>query len=146
MRCRTAPQRVVIDDSASFLLFTGVFIKMGQHMASLIVLPVEWTSTMRPLQDQCEPTPYEDVEALFFTDIGSSISEFFLEFDPSPIGVASLAQVHVGRHRDTGRQVAVKVSHLEYLYALLIWILSLSYNTLTLLSSVILTWKWSRLH
>lgn len=119
---------------------------MGQHMASLIVLPVEWTSTMRPLQDQCEPTPYEDVEALFFTDIGSSISEFFLEFDPSPIGVASLAQVHVGRHRDTGRQVAVKVSHLEYLYALLIWILSLSYNTLTLLSSVILTWKWSRLH
>lgn len=132
--------------TTSFLLFTGVFIKMGQHMASLIMLPVEWTSTMRPLQDQCEPTPYEDVEALFFTDMGSSVSEFFLEFDPNPIGVASLAQVHVGRHRNTGRQVAVKVSHLEYQYGLYIWILSLSYNTLTLLSSVILTWKWSRLH
>jgi aarF domain-containing kinase len=84
-------------------------------MASLIVLPVEWTTTMRPLQDQCEPTPYEDLEGLFLTDMGSSISEFFLEFDPNPIGVASLAQVHIGRHRDSDRQVAVKVIHLTNL-------------------------------
>ncbi|KAF9460710.1 ABC1 family-domain-containing protein [Collybia nuda] len=89
----------------------GVFIKMGQHMASLIMLPVEWTSTMRPLQDQCEPTPYQDVEGLFLTDMGTSISEYFIEFDPNPIGVASLAQVHIGRHRDSGRQVAVKLQH-----------------------------------
>ena len=87
----------------------GVFIKMGQHMASLIMLPVEWTSTMRPLQDQCEPTPYEDVEALFLKDMGVPISELFDNFDPNPIGVASLAQVHIGHHRESGRQVAVKV-------------------------------------
>lgn len=64
---------------------------------------------MRPLQDQCEPTPYEHVEALLVSDMGLPISELFEEFDPEPIGVASLAQVHVARLRDSGKQVAVKV-------------------------------------
>lgn len=74
-----------------------------------IVLPIEWTSTMRPLQDQCEPTPVEDVEALFLSDIGQPLSEIFDSFEPEPIGVASLAQVHVGHHRQSGKTVAVKV-------------------------------------
>jgi aarF domain-containing kinase len=73
------------------------------------MLPKEWTIVMRPLQDQCEPTRYEDIEKLFLTDIGSSISDIFEDFDPHPIGVASLAQVHVGRHRESGKPVAIKV-------------------------------------
>lgn len=64
---------------------------------------------MRPLQDQCEPTPVEDVEALFLSDIGQPLSEIFDSFEPEPIGVASLAQVHVGHHRQSGKTVAVKV-------------------------------------
>ncbi|EIM82704.1 ABC1-domain-containing protein [Stereum hirsutum FP-91666 SS1] len=89
----------------------GVFIKLGQHMASLVVLPIEWTATMRPLQDQCEPTPVEDVEALFLSDIGQPLSDIFDSFEPEPIGVASLAQVHVGHHRQSGKTVAVKLQH-----------------------------------
>ena len=65
---------------------------------------------MRVLQDQCNPTPYEDLERLFITDMGQDIREIFDDFDPNPIGVASLAQVHVGRHKKTGQLVAVKVS------------------------------------
>ena len=87
----------------------GVFIKMGQHMASLVVLPQEWTSTMAVLQDRCEPTLYEDLESMFLQDMGVRIDELFDNFDPVPIGVASLAQVHVGHHRASGKQVAVKV-------------------------------------
>ena len=83
---------------------------MGQHMASLYVLPMEWTSTMRPLQDQCEPTPYEEIEKLILQDMDASIPEIFDGFDRRPIGVASLAQVHVGRLKNSGRLVAVKVS------------------------------------
>jgi len=64
---------------------------------------------MRPLQDQCEPTAYEDVQRLFQDDMGLSIEELFDEFDPSPIGVASLAQVHVAKHKLSGKYVAVKV-------------------------------------
>jgi aarF domain-containing kinase len=103
------PLGIYIRRVAFILTSLGVFIKMGQHMASLVMLPVEWTSTMRPLQDQCEPTPYQDVEALFLKDMGVPISELFDEFDPTPIGVASLAQVHIGHHRKSGTRVAVKV-------------------------------------
>jgi aarF domain-containing kinase len=65
---------------------------------------------MRPLQDKCDPTPYDDLKGLFLSDMGVPISELFDNFDPEPIGVASLAQVHVGRHCESGKQVAVKVS------------------------------------
>lgn len=67
---------------------------------------------MRPLQDQCEPTPYEDVKKLFLHDMGYSIDDEFDEFNEKPIGVASLAQVHVGRIKETGEMVAVKVRRL----------------------------------
>lgn len=89
----------------------GIYIKLGQHIASLIVLPREWTSTMAPLQDKCDATPYEGIEALFLSDMGQPISELFDDFDPVPIGVASLAQVHVGYHKASGKKVAVKVQH-----------------------------------
>ncbi|KAF9501491.1 ABC1-domain-containing protein [Pleurotus eryngii] len=106
--CHTRSARRVLK---ALLANGGIFIKLGQHMSSLFVLPSEWTSTMKPLQDQCEPTPYEHVEALFVSDMGLPISELFEEFDPEPIGVASLAQVHVARLRDSGKQVAVKLQH-----------------------------------
>lgn len=61
------------------------------------------------LQDQCEPTPYEAVNTMFQSDMGKSINELFVDFDPKPVGVASLAQVHVASLRETGEKVAVKV-------------------------------------
>ncbi|KAG2078980.1 ABC1-domain-containing protein [Suillus decipiens] len=89
----------------------GIYIKLGQHVASLIVLPKEWTSTMAPLQDRCDATPYEDVAALFLSDMGQPISELFDDFDPVPIGVASLAQVHAAYDKASGRKIAVKIQH-----------------------------------
>jgi aarF domain-containing kinase len=69
---------------------------------------------MRPLQDKCDPTPYEDVKALFRSDIGRPLSEIFDYFNPEPIGVASLAQVHIAHHRESGKTVAVKVGRPSY--------------------------------
>ncbi|KAH0827818.1 ABC1-domain-containing protein [Lanmaoa asiatica] len=86
-------------------------MELGQHVASLVVLPKEWTSTLRPLQDKCDPTPYQDVEALFLSDVGNPIQELFEDFNPVPIGVASLAQVHVGTHKESGKKAAVKLQH-----------------------------------
>ncbi|KAJ7497323.1 ABC1 family-domain-containing protein [Mycena latifolia] len=106
--CHTRSAQYVLK---ALLANGGIFIKLGQHMASLLVLPREWTSTMRPLQDRCEPTPYEDIEALFRSDMGAPVSELFDEFDPVPIGVASLAQVHRGRDRKTKKEVAIKIQH-----------------------------------
>lgn len=89
----------------------GIYIKLGQTMASLAMLPEEWTDVMRVLQDRCDPTPHQALQRLFMTDMGQEIHEIFEDFNPNPIGVASLAQVHVGRYKKTGQLVAVKLQH-----------------------------------
>lgn len=89
----------------------GVFIKLGQHISSVALLPLEWTSTMRPLQDQCNPSSIDDVNKILKNATGKSTEELFTTFDPNPIGVASLAQVHIANDRSTGQKVAVKVQH-----------------------------------
>jgi aarF domain-containing kinase len=90
----------------------SIFIKLGQHLSSLhYLLPEEWCTTFIPLQDRAPVSSYKSVEQMVHEDTGKSIDELFTEFDPKPIGAASLAQVHVARLRDTGEQVAVKVQH-----------------------------------
>ncbi|TKY88530.1 hypothetical protein EX895_002518 [Sporisorium graminicola] len=89
----------------------GLYVKLGQHLSAIILLPVEWTSTLRPLQDQNTPTPLPELEAMFRTETGMSFDEAFSEIDPKPIGVASLAQVHRAVDRKTGQQLAIKMMH-----------------------------------
>ncbi|KAI7851026.1 ABC1 family-domain-containing protein [Circinella umbellata] len=90
----------------------GIYIKLGQHVSAMVyILPPEWTDTMSVLQDRCEPTPEEEVRQLFLSDYGQPIEDIFDEFDWTPIGVASLAQVHKAKLKKTGREVAVKLQH-----------------------------------
>ncbi|KAF9195648.1 hypothetical protein BGZ50_004046 [Haplosporangium sp. Z 11] len=89
----------------------GIYIKLGQHLASLkYLLPDEWTTAMEPLQDRCSPSSFESIQAMFLADLGQPMSAFFSSFDLEPIGVASLAQVHKATLLD-GREVAVKIQH-----------------------------------
>ncbi|KAE8205388.1 hypothetical protein A4X06_0g3981 [Tilletia controversa] len=72
----------------------GLFIKLGQHLSSIILLPPEWTRTLTPLQDQNKPTPLKDFEPTFIKETGMTFDEAFEFIDSKPVGVASLAQVH----------------------------------------------------
>lgn len=92
---------------------SGIYVKLGQHVAAVQMLPSEWTSTMTPLQDQCFPTPIEEIDDMLRRDLGQGLDDLFSDFDPNPIGVASLAQVHRAIDRRTGRRVAVKVQHAD---------------------------------
>lgn len=90
----------------------GVYIKLGQHIGAMTyMLPPEWTDTMIPLQDKCPQSTLEEIDNMFKQDLKSDLTDIFSEFDPEPIGVASLAQVHTGTLRSTGEKVAVKCQH-----------------------------------
>ena len=75
------------------------------------LLPNEWCDTFIPLQDKCPVSSYDSIRAMVLQDTGRSLDDFFSDFDPTPIGAASLAQVHRATVRETGQRVAVKVQH-----------------------------------
>lgn len=90
----------------------GIYIKLGQHVSALTyLLPREWTDTMIPLQDRCPRSSLEEIEAMFIQDRGLKLDDIFSSFSPDPVGVASLAQVHIATLRSSGEKVAVKVQH-----------------------------------
>lgn len=45
---------------------------------------------MRPLQDQCYPTPLPKLDDMLRKDMQMSMDDLFSDFDPEPIGVASV--------------------------------------------------------
>lgn len=55
--------------------------------------------------------PMRENDRLSFTVYGFQLDDVFLEFNPKPHGVASLAQVHEARLRENGEKVAVKIQH-----------------------------------
>jgi len=87
----------------------GTFIKFGQIMASSPgMFGDEVADEFRSCLDTGPPEPFALVRQRIEDDLGMSLDEAFCEFDPEPIGRASIAVVHRARLHD-GRPVAVKV-------------------------------------
>ncbi|KAG8561992.1 hypothetical protein GDO81_015557 [Engystomops pustulosus] len=89
----------------------GTYIKVGQHLGALkYLLPPEYTSTLSVLHSRAPSTPLPDVLHIIQEELGKKTSELFVQFEETPLGAASLAQVHRAVLWD-GRMVAVKVQH-----------------------------------
>ncbi|KAM3964897.1 aarF domain containing kinase 1 [Aphomia sociella] len=89
----------------------GVYIKVGQHIGALdYLLPNEYVTTMRILHKNAPQNTVAELYKVIEEDLKQKPNDLFEEFDPEPLGTASLAQVHRAKLKD-GNIVAVKVQH-----------------------------------
>jgi predicted unusual protein kinase regulating ubiquinone biosynthesis (AarF/ABC1/UbiB family) len=93
----------------SFQDLGGTFMKFGQIIASSPgMFGDDVADEFRACLDTGPPVPFVDVRQRVEEDLGLALRDAFADFDPHPIGTASIAVVHRARLLD-GRVVAVKV-------------------------------------
>ena len=85
------------------------FVKLGQVMATRADLfGPDWIAEFEKLQSTVPAVPYEVLRPHLSEALGCAPEAAFAEFDPTPIGAGSIAQVHLARLKD-GAPVVVKV-------------------------------------
>nr|CAD7458716.1 unnamed protein product [Timema tahoe] len=73
----------------------GVYIKVGQHIGALdYLLPKEYVETMKVLHSHAPCSKLEEIKRVLREDLKQDPMDIFMDFDPEPLGTASLAQVH----------------------------------------------------
>ena len=89
------------------------FVKFGQVLSTRSdVFPEGILSELQKLQDTARPMPAGRAQAILERELGAPVDEVFSQFDPVPLGSASIGQVHRAVLR-TGEIVAVKVQRPE---------------------------------
>lgn len=89
----------------------GPFAKAGQFAANRHdLLPASVTTPLTALRDRVPPLPFPEVRAAVEKELGAPLALLFSEFEPAPLGAASIAQVHRAR-LPGGEAVAVKVQY-----------------------------------
>ncbi len=104
------------------LRLRGLFIKAGQ-LASVLtnLLPEPFRAELEGLQDRVPASPTNSIRARIVSEFGAEPETLFLDFAPTPVASASLAQVHRARFAApsagdgvaTVQDVAVKVQHAD---------------------------------
>ncbi len=85
------------------------FVKIGQTLSTRSeILPKAYCDELAKLQMECDPLPFEQILDAIDDIYGDRCSEVFSFIDSTPLGSASLAQVHKAR-LVSGETVAVKI-------------------------------------
>lgn len=101
----TIPERLRM----SFEELGPTFVKLGQLLAARPdLIPEEYTAEFEKLHDRVQSIPFEVVEMVLKEEFGDDLQKKFSYIDPTPLGAASIAQVHKARLA-TGETVVIKV-------------------------------------
>ena len=89
----------------------GAYAKAGQFAATRPdLVPAEAAAPLATLRDRLPALPLPEIQGVIESELGVAVHEAFTDFEPTPLGAASIAQVH----RATlpgGIPVAVKVQY-----------------------------------
>ena len=87
-------------------------VKLGQILSTRVdLLPPEYIQELVKLQDSMRAVPPDVIKKVVRDELGRPVEEVFASFDPNPLGVASIGQVHAATLHD-GTEVVVKVRKL----------------------------------
>jgi predicted unusual protein kinase regulating ubiquinone biosynthesis (AarF/ABC1/UbiB family) len=90
----------------------GASMKIGQMLsADPELTPPGFAEALSGLQRDAPPMTYVTVKRQIEEALDRPIDVVFREFDPEPVGAASIGQVHRGVLADTGQVVAIKVQY-----------------------------------
>lgn len=93
----------------SFEELGPTFVKLGQLLATRPdLVPEDYVREFSKLHDRVQPLPFEIVESVIKENLGPILFEKFQSIDPTPLGSASIAQVHRARLTN-GKDVVIKV-------------------------------------
>ena len=91
----------------------GAFVKLGQMLSVRPdLVPPEYVTELEKLQDAVAPIPFDTVRRVIESGLECSLEEAYATFAESPLGSASISQVHAALLHD-GTEVVVKVQRPE---------------------------------
>lgn len=113
---RKARQSKLLSKQAQYLAdelgkLKGSVVKVGQMMALYgeHFLPEEVTEALHTLEDQTISLEWDAIEEVLVERLGSKLDE--LDVEQSPLGAASLGQVHRAKRKSDGREICLKIQY-----------------------------------
>jgi len=96
------------------LKMRGFYVKIGQIMSGQPELcPKAYRTGLIRLQEDVPPQAFSTIRDIVEEELGKKLEDVFEHFEETPIGAASIGQVHNAKLKGGGEEVVVKVQYPE---------------------------------